>query len=178
MLCDREVSAAAPRPRALPEAPGQNAELETKGPRAVSTDNDLAIDWEEPAAALRRAYLRAGDGDGRRGARSRQAAWQRHDVVRAIYSIAKGEDGVVVDLHDLLSATDLPQGQVYNALDHLEQDGVLRTFNGNCVMLLQKGIDAYEQAATKPYRMIVQNTPGVRPGLSATAPTGAGRSNG
>jgi hypothetical protein len=139
----------------------------------VSTDNDLAIDWEEPVAALRRAYLRAGEGRG--GARSRQAAWQRHDVVRAIYSIANGEDGAVVDLHDLLSATELPQGQVYNALDHLEQDGAIRTFNGNCVMLLKKGIDAYEQAATKPYRMMP--TPGIRPGLAATAPSGAGRSS-
>jgi hypothetical protein len=99
--------------------------------------------------------------------------WQRHDVVRALHALARGREGVVVDLDDLLAATGMPDGQVYNALDRLEQDGAVRSFNGHCVMLLRKGLDAFEQEATKPYRMLsaVSSPPASgRPGLVATAP--------
>ncbi|HZF48275.1 MAG TPA: hypothetical protein VE093_06480 [Polyangiaceae bacterium] len=140
----------------------------------MASDNDLAVNWAEldgGAAARGRAYLRAGMAPARE--RARQIQWQCHDIVSALYGITTGKEGVVVDVDDLLSATGMPDGQVYNALDRLEQDGAVRTFNGHCVMLLQKGIDAFEQAATKPYRrMSGPSSPPAsgRPGLVATAP--------
>ena len=133
----------------------------------MASNNDLAMNWDEPGAALRSAYLRAGARA--LGGRGRQIEWQRHDVARAIYTIAGGKDGAVVDLGDLLSATELDDGQVYNALDRLEQDGAIRIFNGNCVMLLREGIDAYERSACRPYRMLERTSRG-GPGLAATVP--------
>lgn len=138
----------------------------------VASDSDLAVNLtEQGGPASGRAYLRAGALTG--SGRARQMQWQRHDVVRALHALAKGKEGVVVDVGDLLAATGMPDGQVYNALDRLEQDGAVRSFNGHCVMLLQKGIDAFEREAMKPYRrMSAASSPpsSVRPGLAATAP--------
>lgn len=152
--------------------PGRSPDGSTLSRKAlrVASDNDLAVNWAElDGGALRgRAYLRMGAS----GPRGREKLWQQHDVVSALYAIARGREGQVVDVDDLLSATGMAEGQVYNALDRLEQDGAIRSFNGHCVMLLQKGIEAFERAATKPYRMMSAGSPpaSARPGLAATAP--------
>jgi hypothetical protein len=150
----------------------------------VGSDNDLAVSFaalEGFGATRGRSYLRAGASPCR--ARGRQMQWQRHDVVRALYAIARGKEGVVVDLDDLLSATGMPDAQVYNALDRLEQDGAVQSFNGHCVTLLRKGIDAFERAATKPYRVMsaatsppssLRPSAGAGPGLVAAAAPPAG----
>jgi hypothetical protein len=143
----------------------------------VASDNDLAVILAEQGSAASggRAYLRPGASLERVGrTRARQMQWQRHDVVRALHALAQGREGVVVDLDDLLAATGMPDAQVYNALDRLEQDGAVRSFNGHCVMLLREGIDAFEQEATRPYRMVrAADSPrpqaSGRPGLAAAA---------
>jgi hypothetical protein len=135
----------------------------------VSRDDDRAMNWQEdgPALSLPRALPSASGGF----ITKRMRAERHHrDVVRAIYTIAKGRDGAVVDLDDLLGATDLSDEKVFNVLDRLEQDGAIQTFNGNCVMLLQKGIEAYERSSASPE--LVLRRPGLsdRPGLVATSP--------
>ncbi|MCK6591751.1 MAG: hypothetical protein L6Q76_29710 [Polyangiaceae bacterium] len=134
----------------------------------MARSSDQAVTFSEQGGG--RAYLRAGAPGG--SGRARQMQWQRHDVVRALHALARGREGVVVDVGDLLAATGMPDGQVYNALDRLEQDGAVQSFNGHCVMLLRRGIDAFEREAMKPYRRMgaVTSPPSSRPGLAATAP--------
>src|SRR4051812_46746714 len=130
------------------------------------------MSWDEPRGrAFRDACIVVG-GSGT----NRRRQWQRHDVVRALYTLSEGEPGVVVDVADLLSATGMPQGQVLNAVDSLEQDGALRTWNGDCVALLPRGIALHEQRAMRPYRAVggaselaLQG----KPGLVATVPVAA-----
>jgi hypothetical protein len=138
----------------------------------VRSDKDLALNWDEPRSrALRDAYVVSGG-----AAQSRKRRWQRHDVLSALYRLADGKADAVVDLADLVAAARMPQGQVYNAIDSLEQDGAVRSFNGNCVMLLAGGVSMAEGAMTKPYRAVGDLSSLVargRPGLVATMPGAA-----
>ncbi len=105
----------------------------------------------------------------------RSLAWQKHDVMRALYSLAGGREHAAIDLDDLMNSIELQPGRVYNTLDRLEQEGWIRSFNGSCVELLSAGIAAVERGTTKPYKMIELDTnlknSAPKPGLAA----GSGR---
>lgn len=120
----------------------------------------------------RRAYLKT---ESREGQMLRSLAWQKHDVMRALYGLALGREHQPVDLDDLMNSIELPPGRVYNALDRLEQDGWIQCFNGSCIELLAPGIVAVQNESTKPYRMIGLPThaqkSAPKPGLAA----GSGR---
>lgn len=124
----------------------------------------------EDTRGRRRAYLQMEHKGGRA---LRSLSWQKHDVMQALYALAKGREFTLIDLDDLMNSIELPPGRVYNALDRLEQEGWLRSFNGSCVELLSPGIAAVERAMTKPYRLIdmtshsnkLERAP--RPGLAA-----------
>lgn len=116
----------------------------------VNRDKNAAQNWNElRARGLGQAYIDAGF-----GTKSRRTAWQRRDVLRALYELAGGKAGVVLDLADVMTAADVSQEQVFNALDYLEQEGMLTAFNGNCVTLLPKGITSHMEEGLKPYRMV------------------------
>lgn len=135
----------------------------------MGTNKNLAMTWDEPRGrALRDACIQIGGSSA-----GRARLWQRHDVVRALYALCEGKPDVVVDVADLLSASGMPEGQVFNAVDSLEQEGVLRTFNGDCVALLAKGIALHQKRATRPYRALgdaADLTLRGKPGLVATVP--------
>lgn len=134
----------------------------------MSTIKNLAERWDEPRGrAFRDACIVIG---GSSAARARQ--WQRHDVLRALYALAGGKADVVVDLEDILSASGMPEGQVMNSINSLEQEGAVQSFNGDCVALLARGITLHERRATRPYRQAFADL-GARggPGLVATVPS-------
>ena len=137
----------------------------------VSTDKNLALTWDEPRGkAFRDACIQTGGSS----STARRRQWMRHDVMRALYSLCDGKVDVVIDVADLLSASGMSQGQVFNAIDSLEQEGALRSFNGDCVMLLEKGIALHEQRAMRPYRAVGDEAELARrgkPGLVATVPS-------
>jgi hypothetical protein len=140
---------------------------------AVKSVRDFALSLGDTGdVMLRRAYQRGGYGAG-----SREQAWRRHDALRALYRAAEGREGVIIDFEDLISAADMPQEHIYNALDELEREGAVKTFNGNCVTLLRQGLEAYERSSitTRPCRPSPSISRAAAlgragPGLAATAP--------
>lgn len=134
----------------------------------MSTQKNLAERWDEPRGrAFRDACIVIG---GSTAARARQ--WLRHDVLRAIYALAGGKAEAVVDVEEIMSASGMPEGQVMNAVNSLEQEGAVKSFNGDCVALLPKGITLHERRATRPYRQAFTDLNGRSgPGLVATVPS-------
>lgn len=120
----------------------------------------------------RRAYLKT---ESREGQMLRSQAWQKHDVMRALYELALGREHQPVDLDDLMNSIELPPGRVYNALDRLEQDGWIQCFNGSCIELLAPGVVAVQSEATKPYRIIDLHAHAQKSALKPGLAAGSGR---